>query len=66
MNTIKTVTYTVVIEKTATCLSAYIPTLKGVITTGKDITEIKTNIVEALELYYEPEKVKLSLNYEIQ
>lgn len=52
-------TFKVVIESTPTGLSAYIPKLPGVITTGSNVPEVETNIKEALKLYF-------SLNFEPQ
>lgn len=57
----------VIIEITPTGLSAYIRGLSGIATTGTDLSEIKNNITEALELYYEeePKKVKVSIAYQV-
>jgi predicted RNase H-like HicB family nuclease len=46
---------TVVAERTGTGYSAYIPDVPGIITTGDTYDEIKKNIREALELYWEGE-----------
>lgn len=57
----------VIIEITPTGLSAYIRGLAGIATTGVDLSEIKKNITEALEMYYEdePKKVKFSIMYQV-
>jgi len=51
----------VIIEMTSTGLSAYVQDLLGVVTTGADLSEIKKNITEALELFYEDEPKKVQL-----
>lgn len=45
--------YTAVIEKTGTGFSGYIKELDGVISTGDSLTEMKENLLEALELNIE-------------
>ena len=52
---------------TSTGLSAYVNDLLGVVTTGADLSEIKKNITEALEFFYEdePKKVQLSLSIKV-
>lgn len=57
----------VIIEVTATGLSAYVEGLLGVVTTGSDLSEIKKNMAEALTLYYEdePKALNFSLVYKV-
>lgn len=57
----------VIIEVTSTGLSAYVEGLLGVVTTGADLSEIKSNMLEALTLYYEdePKTVSLSLTFRV-
>ena len=43
--------YAVVIEKTETGFSAYIPDLPGCVTVGRTRDELARNIREAIELY---------------
>jgi predicted RNase H-like HicB family nuclease len=43
--------YAVVIEKTATGYSAYVPDLPGCISVGRTREEMNRNIREAIELY---------------
>lgn len=50
-----------IVEKTDTGFSSYIDDL-GVYSTGNSITELKRNLVEALELLYEDESVSIHLN----
>jgi predicted RNase H-like HicB family nuclease len=45
--------YSAIIEITSTGYSAYIKELAGVITVGDELSEIKENIYEALDLYFE-------------
>ena len=45
--------YAVIIEKTETNYSAYVPDLPGCITTGASMEEIELNIREAIELHLE-------------
>ncbi len=45
--------YTIIIEKTATGYSAYVPDLPGCITVGDTLEETKQYIREAIELYIE-------------
>jgi len=45
--------YTVIIEKTESGYSAYVPDLPGCITVGESIDQIKQHIKEAIELYIE-------------
>lgn len=54
-----------IVEKTTSGLSAYVSDLEGVVTTGADLSEIKTNMTEALSLYYkdEPNVVKFEVTY---
>jgi predicted RNase H-like HicB family nuclease len=49
--------YTIIIEKTDTGYSAYVPDLPGCITVGDTINETKRHIKEAVELYIEQLKV---------
>ena len=44
---------TVVIEKTGTGYSAYLPEIPGVIATGDSLVEVKKNINEALDFHLE-------------
>ncbi|MCK4746408.1 MAG: type II toxin-antitoxin system HicB family antitoxin [Bacteroidales bacterium] len=44
---------TVVLEKTGSGYSAYLPDLPGCISTGRTIADIKTNIREAVEFHLE-------------
>jgi predicted RNase H-like HicB family nuclease len=46
---------TVIAERTDTGYSAYVPDVPGIITTGDTYDEIKNNVREALELYWEGE-----------
>jgi predicted RNase H-like HicB family nuclease len=43
--------YTIIIEKTATGYSAYVPDLPGCITVGDTLEETKQYMKEAIELY---------------
>jgi len=43
--------YTIIIEKTETGYSAYVPDLPGCITVGDTVEETKRHIKEAMELY---------------
>ncbi len=45
--------YAVVIERGERNLSAYVPDLRGCITTGRSLEEIEKNIREAIELHLE-------------
>ncbi|MFP4026039.1 MAG: type II toxin-antitoxin system HicB family antitoxin [Thiohalospira sp.] len=45
--------YTIIIEKTATGFSAYVPDLPGCITVGDTHEETKAHMKEAIELYIE-------------
>ena len=45
----------VVVEKTEMGYSAYVPEIPGIITVGDTYNDIKRNIQEALELYWEGE-----------
>jgi predicted RNase H-like HicB family nuclease len=45
--------YTVIIEKTETGYSAYVPDLPGCITVGDSVDQIKKHVKEAIELYIE-------------
>lgn len=62
----KLIKHKIIVETTNTGLSAHVRDLLGVVTTGADLSEIKINITEALELFYESEKITLSLDYQIQ
>lgn len=62
----KLIKHKIIVETANTGLSAYVQDLLGVVTTGADLSEIKVNITEALELYYESKKLNFSLNYQIQ
>lgn len=48
--------YSAIIEITSTGYSAYIKELSGVVTVGDDMNEVKENLFEALELYFEEEE----------
>ena len=48
--------YSAIIEITSTGYSAYIKELAGVITVGDELSEVKENIYEALDLYFEDQK----------
>lgn len=50
-----------IVEKTDTGFSSYIDEL-AVYTTGSSISELKRNLVEALELLFEEEERKISTN----
>ena len=50
--------YTVIIERTETGYSAYVPDLPGCITVGDTIDQTKTYIKEAIELYIEELKAE--------
>lgn len=43
--------YAIVIEKTASNYSAYVPDLPGCITTGASVAEVEAGIREAIELH---------------
>jgi predicted RNase H-like HicB family nuclease len=43
--------YAIVIEKTASNYSAYVPDLPGCITTGATVAEVEAGIREAIELH---------------
>ena len=45
--------YAVVVERGANNYSTYVPDLPGCVTTGRTVEEIKTNILEAIELHLE-------------
>jgi len=49
-------TYSAIIEITSTGYSAYIKELAGVVTVGDSMSEVKENVSEALELYFEEEQ----------
>lgn len=49
----------IIIEKTDTGFSAYVENL-SVFTTGGNISELKDNMLEALNLYFEEDKIKVS------
>lgn len=51
--------YTATVEKTDTGFSSFIHDL-GVYTTGKSITELRNNLVEALGLLFEDQNVSIS------
>jgi predicted RNase H-like HicB family nuclease len=55
----------VIVESTSTGLSAYIKDIEGIATTGSNLTELKNNMIEALELYYEdaPKPTNIKLEY---
>lgn len=62
----------VIIEQTENNYGAYIEGIDGIVTVGNNIDEIKTNIVEAIELFIETSKefgdeipVELKGNYEL-
>ena len=50
--------YTVIIEKTATGYSAYVPDLPGCITVGDTLEETKQYMKEAIELYIDTLKAQ--------
>ncbi len=50
--------YTIIIEKTDTGYSAYVPDLPGCITVGDTIEETKSHIKEAMELYIDQLKLE--------
>jgi len=45
--------YTVIIEKTRTGYSAYLPDVPGCIATGRTEQAVRKNIAEALEFHFE-------------
>jgi predicted RNase H-like HicB family nuclease len=45
--------YAIVIEHGENNLSAYVPDLRGCITTGRTVEEVERNIREAIELHLE-------------
>lgn len=45
--------YAIVIEQGENNLSAYVPDLRGCITTGRTVEEMERNIREAIELHLE-------------
>ncbi len=54
--------HNIIVEVNNTGFTAYVEKLDGVVTTGDTIEEIKENMQEALELYYD-DKVTLKLSY---
>ena len=48
--------YAIVIERGEHNLSAYVPDLPGCITTGRTVTEIERNILEAIEFHLEGQR----------
>ena len=52
--------YAVVIEKTDTGYSAWVPDLPGCVSVGRTREEMNRNIREAIELYLAPSDVQLS------
>ena len=50
--------YTIIIEKTETGYSAYVPDLPGCITVGDTIDQTRKYIKEAMELYIEQLKIE--------
>ena len=50
--------YTIIIEKTETGYSAYVPDLPGCITVGDTVEETRRHIKEAMELYIEQLKME--------
>ncbi len=55
--------HTIIVEKTNTGLSAHVKEAKGVVTTGKNEQELKSNMLEALDLFYHPNIYSLKLTY---
>lgn len=53
----------IIIERTGSGFSAYVDGLDGVVTTGSTMSEVRINITEALDLYYEGEGFTLSLTF---
>jgi predicted RNase H-like HicB family nuclease len=49
--------YTIIIEKTKTGYSAYVPDLPGCITVGDTIDQVKDHMKEAIQLYIEELKL---------
>jgi predicted RNase H-like HicB family nuclease len=49
--------YTIIIEKTNTGYSAYVPDLPGCITVGDTIDQVKDHMKEAIQLYIEELKL---------
>jgi predicted RNase H-like HicB family nuclease len=45
--------YAIVIEKTATGFSAYVPDLPGCVSTGRDQAEVESEIKEAIRFHIE-------------
>jgi len=50
--------YTIIIEKTATGYSAYVPDLPGCITVGDTVEETKQHMKEAIDLYIDTLKAQ--------
>ena len=50
--------YTIIIEKTATGYSAYVPDLPGCITVGDTVEETKQHMNESIELYIDTLKAQ--------
>ena len=50
--------YTIIIEKTPTGYSAYVPDLPGCITVGDTVEETKQHMKEAIELYIDTLKAQ--------
>lgn len=56
----------IIVEVTTTGFSAYIKGFEWIATTGSDLTDLKNNMIEALELYYEDEPKKVNIKLVFQ
>lgn len=60
--------YSAIVEKTNTGFSAYIDGL-SVFTTGSTMKDLKSNMIEALELHFEEERTSIhedEINFKLQ
>ena len=58
--------FTIIVEKTSTGYSAYVENLDGAITVGDTLDDIKSNINEVLELYFEEMEEKTDYKLEFK